>query len=228
MGSTPDQLREEIETRRTHLAHNVDRLADRITPGKVAHRKVDAAQRRLTGMKERVMGTAHDTAGATRGAADGVTDKAAQLRDTAKDTVAHVGSTAKDTAADVGDTVQQAPARIRRQTQGSPLAAGIMAFGVGLLAAALLPSSRAEAQAGAALREHADTVLEPAKQAAVSAAQDIRDDLREPAAQALDAVKSTAQDAAQAGKEATQDAGRQAAHGLKDTGQAAVQEIRRS
>ncbi|MCG6494312.1 DUF3618 domain-containing protein [Kitasatospora sp. A2-31] len=227
MGSTPDQLREQIETRRAHLAHNVDRLADRITPSKVAHRKVDAAQRRLTGMKERVMGTAHDTADTTRGVAGSVTDTAAQLVDTAKDTATRVGSTAKDTATDIGDTVQQAPAQIRRQTQGSPLAAGIIAFGAGLLAAALLPSSRVEAQAGTTLREHADEVLESAKQTAVSAAQDMRDELREPAAQALDAVKSTAQDAAQAGKEAAQDAGRQTARDLKDTGQEAVQDVRR-
>ncbi|WP_051813006.1 DUF3618 domain-containing protein [Kitasatospora sp. MBT63] len=209
MGSTPDQLREEVEARRAHLAHNVDRLADKITPSKVAHRRVDAAQQKMTGIKERVMGTAHDTA-------DSAAGRAAHLRDAAT-----------DTAADIGDTLQQAPARIRRETTGSPLAAGIMAFGAGLLTAALLPGSSVEKQAGAKLREHADEVLDPAKQVAMDAAHDVRDELREPAAQALDVVKSTAQDAAQTSKETIQDAGQQAARDLRTTGQRAAQDVSR-
>ncbi|MGW4895390.1 hypothetical protein ACWEQL_24440 [Kitasatospora sp. NPDC004240] len=61
------------------------------------------------------------------------------------DTAARAGSTTKDTATDIGDSIQRAPAQIRRKTQGSPLALGLMAFGAGLLAAALLPSTKAEA-----------------------------------------------------------------------------------
>ncbi|MEV8100297.1 DUF3618 domain-containing protein [Kitasatospora sp. NPDC085879] len=134
MGATPDELRTEVEARRAHLARSVDRLADRVTPSRVAHRKADAARSRVTGIKERVMGTAHDTGASTHRAA-------------AAGTAESVGATAKDTATQIGDGLQP-PAKLRRQTQGSPLAAGIMAFGAGLLAAALLPASAAERAAG--------------------------------------------------------------------------------
>ncbi|MEV7180677.1 DUF3618 domain-containing protein [Kitasatospora sp. NPDC093679] len=204
MDATPDELRSEVEARRAHLAHNVDRLADRITPSRVAHRQADAARSKLTGIKERVMGTAHDTG-----------------------TAAHRATAAAGTtAAQIGDTVQQTPAQLRRQTQGSPLAAGIIAFGAGLLAAALLPTSKAEERGGAMLRDHPE-LLEPVKQAATQAARDVRDEMREPATDALQAVKSTAQDAVDSSRSAAQDAGRRTAGDLKATGQEAAQEIRR-
>ncbi|BFV60948.1 hypothetical protein KCMC57_up60520 [Kitasatospora sp. CMC57] len=226
MGATPDQLRAEVEARRAHLAHNVDLLADRVAPGRVAHRTSQAAHRRLTGIKERVMGSAHDTT-ADRTGTGSIGDRAGQIGGTAKETTTQMTATVKDTAAGIGEAVQDAPSQVRRRTQGSPLAAGIMAFGAGLLAAALLPTSQAEEQAAAKLREHAGDVLEPAKQAALEAVQEVRDELREPAAEAVESVKATAQDAVQTSKATAQDTGRQAADDLRNTGQTAVQEVRR-
>lgn len=34
MGTTPHELRTDVEYRRAHLARNVDLLADRLTPGR--------------------------------------------------------------------------------------------------------------------------------------------------------------------------------------------------
>src|SRR5918997_802868 len=63
--------------------------------------------------------------------------------------------------------VQQAPDTIVRQTQGNPLAAGMIAFGVGWLVSILLPASEKEKQlaqqAESAVKEHKDALLEPAK-----------------------------------------------------------------
>ncbi|GHE27951.1 hypothetical protein GCM10018781_80540 [Kitasatospora indigofera] len=216
MGATPDQLRGDIDARRAHLAHNVDRLADRVTPSRVAHRQADAAHRKMTDMKERVMGTAQDAGASTHRAAAAVGDTAERLADTTR-----------DTAAQIGDAVQQAPAQLRKQTKGSPMAAGIMAFGAGLLAAALLPTSEVEEQGGAKLREHAE-LLEPAKQAAVEAVQDVREELREPAADAVQAVKDSAQDATDTTTDAVQDAGQRTARDLKATGQDAAREVQQS
>ncbi|MFS0697076.1 DUF3618 domain-containing protein [Streptomyces nitrosporeus] len=58
MGSQPDELKAEVEDTRAHPARDVDRLADRVAPGKVARRKAGAARHRLTGARERVMGAA--------------------------------------------------------------------------------------------------------------------------------------------------------------------------
>ncbi|WP_371484199.1 hypothetical protein [Kitasatospora sp. NBC_00315] len=74
------------------------------------------------------------------------------------------------------------------------MAVGIVAFGAGLLAAALLSASEVEQQGVAKLREHGH-LLEPGKQAAFEAAQDVRDELREPAADTVQAVKASAQGA---------------------------------
>ncbi|WP_327732766.1 DUF3618 domain-containing protein [Streptomyces nojiriensis] len=159
-----------MEYRRAHLARNVDLLADRMTPSKVAQRKVDSMRHRASGVKERVMGTANDAAHGTSGgihqAADSVTETAQQI------------------AGSVQEGVQQAPAQIKRQTQGSPLAAGLMAFGAGMLAAALLPTTEVEERAGQQLREHSDELLEPVKQTAIHAAEEVRDELKEPVAEA--------------------------------------------
>jgi gas vesicle protein len=112
----------------------------------------------------------------------------------------------QDAAQNVAGAVQQAPQTITRQAQGNPLAAGVIAFGVGWLVSSLLPASQREQQlaqqAEQAVREHKDTLLEPAKQAA----QEVGENLKPAAQQAVQEVKSTAQDAAQTVKEEGQSA----------------------
>ncbi|MEU9028180.1 DUF3618 domain-containing protein [Streptomyces sp. NPDC048383] len=212
MGATPDELRTDVEYRRAHLARNVDLLADRMTPSRIAQRKVDSMRDRVTGVKERVMGTAQDTARGTSGslhqAADSITE------------------TAREAGSGAQDAIQQAPARIKRQTQGSPLAAGLMAFGAGMLAAALLPTTEAEEHAGQRLREHSDELLEPVKQTALDAAHEVRDELKEPVAQAVESVKGTAQDAVSTTTDHAQQAGRETADGLRQAGQDTAAEVR--
>ncbi|MGW0390706.1 DUF3618 domain-containing protein [Streptomyces sp. NPDC003042] len=183
MGTTPEELRRDVEYRRSHVSRNVDRLTGRMAPRNVARRKVGAARHRLTSMRERVMGTAQEAAQTTQSMADRA-------------------------AGEIGDAVQSAPEQVKRRTQGSPLGAGLLAFGAGMVAAALLPTTEAEERAGQQLREHSDEVLEPVKRTAVGAAQEMRDELREPAAEAVEAVKSTAQEAARETARTTKEEGR--------------------
>ncbi|MFD5200506.1 DUF3618 domain-containing protein [Streptomyces sp. NPDC058375] len=216
MGTEPDELKAEVDDTRARLARNVDRLADKATPGKIARRKADAAQHRLTGLKERVMGTADRTPGAQSGQkAHDLAERAGE----AQDTVRHA-------AGQVGQSVREAPGQMTRQTQGSPLAAGVIAFGAGMLAAALLPPSDAEERVGSQLREHSDELLGPAKQAAQDAAQDLKEGMRQPAMDAVESVKGTAQEAAEATKQQAQESGQEAAAGLREVGQDAAREAR--
>ncbi|MEV8533229.1 DUF3618 domain-containing protein [Streptomyces sp. NPDC051211] len=212
MGTTPDELRTDVEYRRAHLARNVDRLADKMTPRKVARRKVDSMRHRVSGVKERVMGTAHDAAQGTSGSLHQATDS--------------IADTAKEAGSNVQEALQQAPTQIRRQTQGSPLAAGLIAFGAGMLAAALLPTTEAEERAGQQLREHSDELLEPVKQTALQAAQEVREELKEPAAEAVESVKSTAEEAVAATTEHAQSAGQETADGLRQVGRDTADEVR--
>jgi hypothetical protein len=220
MGTETDGLRRDVDDTRAHLARNVDLLADRVVPGRVARRKIDATQSRLSGIKERVMGTAHNGGSAVADSAHGVSDQAGQA-------AGRVGGAVSDTASNVGDAARQTPERIKRQTQGSPLAAGVIAFGAGMLAAALLPTTKAEEHIGGQLREHADELVEPAKQTALQAAHEVRDELREPAVEAVQAVKDTATESAQNTGEHARQAGRETADGLRSTAGEGIDEVRR-
>ena len=51
--------------------------------------------------------------------------------------------------------VTGAPAQLTSQARGNPLAAGLIAFGVGLLAGSLLPTSAAEQQAATKVKDAA-------------------------------------------------------------------------
>jgi DNA replication initiation complex subunit (GINS family) len=114
--------------------------------------------------------------------------------------------TVQDVASSAASAVQHAPETISRQAQGNPLAAGLIAFGVGWLVSSLLPASEKEkqlaSQAEQTVRENKDALLQPAKEAA----QEMGEQLKPAAQDAVESVKSTAQDAAQTVKEEGQSA----------------------
>jgi hypothetical protein len=187
--SDPDVIRRQIEDTRRELSYDVDALNEKVNPARVVDRRVTAAKGRMSNIKERVMGSAHDTHAHAQGAASNAAGSVQGAAASAAGSVQDAASTA------VG-AVQQAPDQVIRQTQGNPMAAGLIAFGVGWLVSSLLPASEKETQlarqAESAVKEHKDTLLEPAKQAA----QEIGDQLKPAAQQAVESVKSTAQDAA--------------------------------
>ncbi|WP_435975584.1 DUF3618 domain-containing protein [Streptomyces sp. Qhu_M48] len=212
MGTTPKELRHDVEHRRAHLARNVDLLADRLTPRKMAQRKAASVRHGVADVKERVMGTAHDTG-------HRVADSAEQASDS-------IAATARESVGNVTDAVQSTPAMARRRTRGSPLAAGLMAFGAGMLAAALLPTTEAEERAGQFLKDHSDDLMEPVKQTAVDAAQEVKENLRGPVTEAVASVKSTAKDAAAATKDDALSTGQESAEEVRHIAQGTAQESR--
>jgi hypothetical protein len=187
--SDPDVIRRQIEDTRRELSYDVDALNEKVNPARVVDRRVSAAKGRMSNLKEKVMGSAHDTTSQAHGMASNAAGSVQGAASSAADSVSSAASTA------VG-AVQQAPDTVIRQAQGNPLAAGLIAFGVGWLVSSLLPASEKEKQlaqqAESAVKEHKDTLLEPAKQAA----QEMGDQLKPAAQQAVDSVKTTAQDAA--------------------------------
>jgi ElaB/YqjD/DUF883 family membrane-anchored ribosome-binding protein len=204
----PDQLRRQIERTQHSLSTDVDMLAEKVTPGKVVHRKVDRARRSLTSVRDRVMGSA----------SDGMSTAGNQIGDTAST----VADRASSMASNAAETVGQAPQAIRRGAQGNPLAAGLIAFGAGWLLSSLAPATkpeqRAAGQATDWMREHSDVVTEPAAQVA----QELKENLREPAEQAVDSVRSTATDAAST----VADDARSAAGDVTDRAQEATSTVR--
>jgi ElaB/YqjD/DUF883 family membrane-anchored ribosome-binding protein len=195
----PEAIRRQIEQTQRELSYDVDALNEKVNPSRVMDRRVSAAKGRFGRVRERVMGSAHDT----RATAQYRTQSAAgTVQDRAQDAAESVQGAAQQAA----HAVQQAPDTIVRQAQGNPLAAGLIAFGVGWLVSSLLPASERERelaqQAESAVREHKDELLAPAKQAA----QEVGEQLRPAAEQAVQEVKTTAPDAAQTVKQEGQSA----------------------
>ena len=193
MDEEPDRLRQDIENTRVSLTRDVDRLAEKTSPRKVA-------QRRWTAVKDKVMGTSENARQATSETAN-----------------AAVG-TVQDTAQDVADSMRSAPQAVAQQTQGNPIAAGVIAFGVGMLAATLIPITDAERRAGQQLRDNAGDLTDQAK----DVASEMKDDVSGSVRQAVGQVKETAQDAAQT----TKDQAKSSAQDAKEQTQQAAQNAR--
>lgn len=185
----PDRIRADIEQTRFELSNDVDALKDKVSPGSLARRQRDRVRDALTGAKDRVMGAADD-----------------------------VQSRGQAALSSVGDTATSAPAVVKEKTQGNPLAAGLVAFGVGWLASTVIPASSPERRAAIALKERA----EPVTQEFAGAAKQVVEDLRGPAEEAVESVKSTASDAA----ENVRVAGGAAAHDVRSEAQAAIEDVK--
>jgi gas vesicle protein len=197
--SDPDVIRRQIEDTRRELSYDVDALNEKVNPARVVDRRVTAAKGRMTGLKDKVMGSAHDTTQSAHGMASNAAGSVQGAAGSAAGTVQDAASTA-------AGAIQGAPDAAIRQTQGNPLAAGLIAFGVGWLVSSLLPATQREQQlaqqAETAVRDNKDTLLAPAKQAA----QEIGEQLKPAAQDAVESVRSTAQDAAATVKEEGQSA----------------------
>jgi len=182
MAQEPDRLKQDIENTRASLTRDVDLLAEKTSPRKVA-------QRRWTSVKEKVMGSTDTARHAASDTAGSVQDKASAA-----------ASTVQDKAGEAVDAVRSAPQAVAQQTQGNPLAAGIIAFGVGMLAATLIPVTDAERRAGQEIKDHSGDLTDKVKDVAT----EMKDDLSGTVQQAAGQVKETAQDAAQTPRQQAQ------------------------
>src|SRR5215213_11060208 len=157
--SDPDVIRRQIEDTRRELSYDVDALNEKVNPARVMDRRVTAAKGRMTNLKEKVMGSAHDTTSQAHGMASNAAGSVQGAASSAADSVSSAASSA------VG-AVQQAPDQVIRQTQGNPLAAGLIAFGVGWLVSSLLPASEKEREVASRVNDQAQPALQPVAQQA--------------------------------------------------------------
>jgi len=195
MVEEPDRIREDIELTRSDLARNVDALADRTIPTRVAQRRWTQVKDRVHSVSEKVMGSR--TGESYRSASGGVHGASGTVHGIASQTA----DKAQSVASDVAETVRDAPQTVARQAQGNPVAAGLIAFGAGLLAASLVPATNAERQAGQRIKENAGELLEPVRGPLTESAQEMKQNLSESVSGAATQVKESAKDAGQAVKE---------------------------
>jgi hypothetical protein len=216
MGEETARLREEIDRTRENLTRNVDLLAEKTSPSRIVERRVERTRRGLVGLKEKVMGSSdarHGASSATYGPtytedayATGATNsgesRLESMKQSTTDAASQAAESARETLSSAREQVAATPARaqeavstVREQAEGNPLAAGLVAFGIGWLISSLMPASEAETsvaqRAGEVAKEHGGPVLEQAKQTA----QDVGHEFQEHAQEAAQQVRERTQDA---------------------------------
>jgi hypothetical protein len=163
MAAQPEVIRSEIERSREELAYDIDRLADRTSPRRIARRRWNSVRDRLGDARDRVMGVSHE---------------------------------ARERVEETAGEVREAPERLARATQGSPVAAGLIAFGTGLLVASLLPETDAERRLAHEVVDRAQGLAEPLQEEGRQLASDMGDSVRDAASEvketAAQAVRETA------------------------------------
>jgi len=208
VGEESDQLRRQIEQTRRELGTDVDALGEKVSPRRVMERRVDRTRNAIGGMKEKIMGSTSDVSSS---AGDAVSSAASSMQDTVSGAASSVGDTAADTAH-----------RARRQAQGNPLAAGLVAFGVGWLVSSLLPPTERERQLAHQVKDQAQPAVQAVGQQAGQALSEVRDNLQQPVQEAVESVKQTAADAAGTVK----DEARSAAGDVQNQAQDSTQQLR--
>ena len=203
MSENPDAIRSDIEATRARLGTNVDAVADKVTPSNIVHRQTDKVRDAVFGVKEKIMGAADDA----------TTSLHTRTHHTGN-AMGHAGDAVSSTLGDAGQAISDAPQQVKAKTQGNPLAAGLIAFGAGLLLSSLIPASEKEREAADALK----TAAEPVTTELAEAAKDMAQGLKEPAQEAMENVKATAADAA----EHVKTEGQYAAADIKAEGQRAA------
>lgn len=172
MGQSTEELTRGIEQTRQSLSRDVDELTDKVSPNRIVQRRKDAAASKLRSLRDSVMGTAQSSG----------------------ETLSSAGQSVGDTASSAVDTLEQ-------KTQGNPLAAGLVAFGAGMILGSLAPATKVEAQATQramdTAKEHGEPLLEEAK----AAGQEMAENLKKSATQAASEVRDTAQESAEHVKE---------------------------
>ena len=134
----------------------------------------------------------------------------------------NAGQRMSHAAGSVRDEARSLGQQSRAQAQGNPLAAGLIAFGAGLLVSSLIPPSRAERQWAGQARGMVGEHSAGLRQQASQVGNQLRDNMREPAQQAAQSVRS----AAAQGASAVRDQGRSAAHHVRAETQDAADEVR--
>jgi len=219
MAEEPDRIKDDIEETRSDLARRVDLLAEKTIPTRVA-------QRRWTAMKEKVMGspTPRHAAYSTRDTGspvDSVREGAKSAAGTLQDKASLAGDKLGDVSGNVTDSVKEMPGAVARQAQGNPIAAGVIAFGIGLLTASLIPATEVEKRAGTQLKDNTDGLIDQVREPLQESAQQIKSDVAGTVKEASERVKETAKDAARTttaeAKSSAQDVKEQTADATRDT-----------
>lgn len=116
-----------------------------------------------------------------------------------------------------GEHIGDMKDRVVAKAEGSPLGVGLIAFGIGLLVASLIPASSKEKDLAATVKDQAQPLVDQV----TDVAKEVGEHLKEPAQQAVSAVKDSAQESVSTVKDEAQSA----AGDVKDQAQQARENV---
>jgi ElaB/YqjD/DUF883 family membrane-anchored ribosome-binding protein len=203
MGTRSDELKSDIERQRQVLGEDLEAVGDRLSPGRMVERRRSAVSQRFTSARNKVMGTADKGRGTVRDAAA-----------TAVERTGEAGQAVKDQAT-------AAPQVVGSATEGNPLAAGLIAFGAGLLTASLLPVTEREHRAAEQLKPTLEGAAEEAKSLAEESAEHLRPKAEEAATQVREQASGAAKTVSEEASSASEQVKRDATGGVEEVQDAA-------
>lgn len=192
MSTRTEELRMDIVEERRELAQSIEAIGDRVSPGRMVERRTNRVKDRLSSIRDTVMGAAPSMP--------------------SMPSMPHPGAPSMPTMPSV--SMPSMP-DVQGTTRGNPLAAGLVAFGVGALAAAIFPATRKEAEVAQAARE----AVEPMAQ---EVGKEMAAGMQEHAKEAAEQVKAVATDGAEQVKQAATTATEHA----KEAGAHAADEVK--
>lgn len=216
-----EQLRAEAAAHRQSIATDLELMGDRVSPSRIAERRKARLRERVYGMRNTVFGSS-ERARATGGlgyqqAYGAPTPAAGQLYPSQSDSSG--GQSVSDRASGALDSVKEhTPDSLGEVTEGNPLAAAVVGFGIGMLAASLLPSSPDEQRAANRLQGKLEDTAAELGRTGKEAVENVKPD----AQQAVQDVKDSAKDSVESVKSDTQSA----AESVKGTAQTKTEEVR--
>jgi hypothetical protein len=157
------------------MGETLDAIGDRLSPERMVERRKAAVGQRWYRVRTSIMGSPGYQEPATRR----IQERAQGMAESAREGMHHTQQMA-------GDTVR-----------GNPLAAGLVAFGLGVLVASILPKSRTEQR----LVDTARPQIDRATQEVRSTARELASDAQDEARQAAQQLKGAATEAGQHVKE---------------------------
>jgi ElaB/YqjD/DUF883 family membrane-anchored ribosome-binding protein len=197
-----DELRDDIERRRREIGGTVDELQNRVSPRRVMARGRYRARRWVIDTRDRIMGNEDPYYPWQERESEGSERKEESMKDRVSEIAAEVTDRASHAASEAKEAVTRAPQMVRQQARGNPMAAGLIAFGGGLLLGSFLPETSTEHDIARR--------MEPAVSGAMSEARevgrDVIEDVKEDAEDAMEQVKDKASEAGQHLKDDTKEA----------------------
>ncbi|WP_426574578.1 DUF3618 domain-containing protein [Aquihabitans sp. McL0605] len=203
MAERTEELRRDIEQTRAHMSGTLDEIGDRVSPGRIAERRWQSVRESGSRVAATVMGAPRSATQRTGSA------------------IGDAQSSASDAASSAAQSVAEAPERVKEAASGNPIAAGAVAFGIGVLIGSLASSSPEEQriaeqflepvqselsdtgrQLASAVKEQVQEQMAPVVEHATEAAAEVKDHavdsaetIRAEATSAKGAVESDVKDA---------------------------------